>query len=121
MDTPSVSTTLLPPGTPRWLRAVLIMDRAGSSWYIGMGFTFAPLLIILDPWPPLVVAAWIAIGLFGLWLGILGIFMATGLSIILRAGEQVPESYWRSVIDFPPTEAPERRIDGPCGSPTPEI
>jgi hypothetical protein len=32
--------------------------------------------------------------------------MATGLAIILRAGEEVPESYWRSVIDFPPTEQP---------------
>ncbi|PYE12624.1 hypothetical protein DFR67_12155 [Williamsia limnetica] len=106
MDKVSVSSVPLPPSTPRWLRTVLIMDRAGSSWYIGMGFTFAPLLIILDPWPPVVAAAWIAIGLFGLWLGILGIFMATGLAIILRAGEEVPESYWRSVIDFPPTEQP---------------
>ncbi|MBA4025799.1 MAG: hypothetical protein C0482_25910 [Gordonia sp.] len=109
MDTRSVTPSSLPPSTPGWLRAVLIMDRAGSSWYIGTGFAFAPLLIILDPWRPLVVAAWIAIGLFGLWLGILGICMATGLAIILRAGEQVPESYWRSVIDFPPTE--DRRTE----------
>ncbi|OZG30335.1 hypothetical protein BH683_004715 [Williamsia sp. 1138] len=109
MDTRSVTPSSLPPSTPRWLRAVLIMDRARSSWYVGTGFAFAPLLIILDPWRPLVVAAWIAIGLFGLWLGILGICMATGLAIILRAGEQVPESYWRSVIDFPPTE--DRRTE----------
>src|SRR5206468_7481806 len=29
---------------PRWLRFVLISDRAGSAWYIGAGFFFAPVL-----------------------------------------------------------------------------
>jgi hypothetical protein len=101
--------TALPAHAPRWLRAVLIMDRAGSSWYIGVGFLFAPVLVVLDPWPPLVTAAWIAIAVFGLWLGILGIFMAifmaTGLALVLKSGETVPEEYWRSVFDgLPPSE-----------------
>ena len=34
---------------PRWLRVVLRCDRAGSSWYIGTGFFFAPVLAVLSP------------------------------------------------------------------------
>ncbi len=37
---------------PRWLRFVLIFDRAGSAWYIGAGFFFAPVLAVLSPCPP---------------------------------------------------------------------
>ena len=36
---------------PRWLRFVLASDRAGSAWYIGTGFFFAPVLAVLSPWP----------------------------------------------------------------------
>ena len=36
---------------PRWLHFVLISDRAGSAWYIGLGFFFAPVLAVLSPWP----------------------------------------------------------------------
>ena len=36
---------------PRWLRIVLASDRAGSAWYIGTGFFFAPVLAVLSPWP----------------------------------------------------------------------
>ena len=32
------------PSIPRWLRFVLKSDRAGSAWYIGTGFFFAPVL-----------------------------------------------------------------------------
>ena len=39
------------PSIPRWLRFVLKSDRAGSSWYIGTGFFFAPVLAVLSPWP----------------------------------------------------------------------
>ncbi|MDT5189704.1 MAG: hypothetical protein QOI28_1955, partial [Mycobacterium sp.] len=53
---------------PRWLRFVLKSDRAGSSWYIGMGFLFAPALAIVSPWPALTTVLWIVIALAGLWL-----------------------------------------------------
>ena len=36
---------------PRWLRFVLKSDRAGSAWYIGTGFFFAPVLAVFSPWP----------------------------------------------------------------------
>ena len=71
---------------PRWLRFVLISDRAGSAAYIGAGFFFAPLLAVLSPWPALTAACWVIIGLAGLWLGLLGIAMATGLAMVLREG-----------------------------------
>jgi len=48
----------------------------------------------------------VIIGLAGLWLGLLGIAMATGLAIVLRTGAEIPEDYWRSIIDYPTTASP---------------
>ena len=92
---------------PRWLRFVLISDRAGSAWYIGAGFFFAPALAVLSPWPTVTAVCWVVIGLAGLWLGVLGIAMATGLAMVLRTGAEIPEDYWRSIIDYP-ASAPSR-------------
>ena len=88
---------------PRWLRFVLKSDRAGSSWYIGTGFFFAPVLAVLSPWPTVTAILWAVIAITGLWLGLLGIAMATGLAVVLRSGEEIPEDYWRSIIDYPTT------------------
>ncbi|OSC39808.1 hypothetical protein [Mycobacterium decipiens] len=85
---------------PRWLRFVLASDRTGSAWYIGAGFFFAPVLAVLSPWPTVTVVLWWVIGLAGLWLGLLGIAMAVGLARILRSGAQIPEDYWRSLVDY---------------------
>jgi hypothetical protein len=87
------------PAVPRWLRFVMVSDRAGSSWYVGTGFFFAPLLAVVSPWPTLTTALWVLIALAGLWLGILGIAMATGLAMVLRAGAEIPEDYWWSILD----------------------
>ncbi|MCX2713270.1 hypothetical protein [Mycolicibacterium sp. J2] len=89
------------PNIPRWLRFVLRCDRAGSSWYIGTGFFFAPVLALLSPWPALTTLMWAAIALAGLWLGLLGIAMAVGLSVVLRSDTEIGEDYWRSIIDYP--------------------
>jgi spore maturation protein SpmA len=85
---------------PRWLRFVLASDRAGSAWYVGMGFLFAPVLAVLSPWPTVTVVLWWIIGLMGLWLGLLGIAMAAGLARILRSGAEIPEDYWRSLVNY---------------------
>ena len=84
---------------PRWLGFVLKSDRACSSWYIGTGFFFAPVLAVLSPWPTVTAVLWALIALFGLWLGLLGVAMATGLAVVLRAGAEIPEDYWRSILD----------------------
>ena len=89
------------PNVPRWLRFVLICDRAGSSWYIGAGFFFAPVLAMLSPWTMLTTVLWVVIGLTGLWLGLLGVAMATGLAMVLRSEAEIPEDYWRSILDYP--------------------
>ena len=89
------------PPIPPWLRFVLASDRAGSAAYVGAGFFFAPALAVVSPWPELTTALWVAIGLAGLWLGLLGIAMAIGLAIVLRSGAEIPEDYWRSIIDYP--------------------
>ena len=86
---------------PRWLHFVMAADRAGSAAYVGAGFFFAPVLAIAAPWPALTTVLWIVIALAGLWLGLLGIAMATGLAIVLRSNTEIPEDYWRSIIDYP--------------------
>jgi hypothetical protein len=85
---------------PRWLRFVLASDRAGSSWYVGLGFFFAPALAVVSPWPAVTTALWVVIALAGAWLGLLGIAMATGLALVMRSGAEIPEDYWRSIIDY---------------------
>ena len=85
---------------PRWLRFVLTCDRAGSAWFIGTGFFFAPVLAALSPWPGVTAALWAIIGVAGLWLGLLGIAMAVGLARILRSGAEIPEDYWRSLVNY---------------------
>ena len=85
---------------PRWLRFVLASDRAGSAWYIGTGFFFAPVLAVLSPWPTVTAVLWWVIGLAGLWLGLLGIAMAAGLARVLRSGTEIPEDYWRSLVNY---------------------
>lgn len=43
---------------------------------------------------------WWIIGLAGLWLGLLGIAMAVGLARVLRSGAEIPEAYWRTLVDY---------------------
>ena len=74
--------------------------RAGSAWYIGAGFFFAPVLAVLSPWPTVTAVLWVVIGVFGGWLALLGIAMATGLAMVLRANGEIPEDYWRSIINY---------------------
>jgi hypothetical protein len=94
---------------PRWLRFVLMSDRAGSAWFIGAGFFFAPVLAVVSPWPTITAILWAVIAITGLWLGLLGIAMATGLAMVLKSGEEIGEEYWRSIIDYPkPTTATSR-------------
>jgi len=88
------------PSIPRWLRVVMASDRAGSAWYIGLGFFFAPVLAVLSPWPTVTAVLWGIIGLAGLWLGLLGIAMAVGLARVLRSGAEIPEGYWRSLVTY---------------------
>ena len=45
-------------------------------------------------------ALWAIIGLTGLWLGLLGIAMAVGLARILRSGAEIPEDYWRTLVNY---------------------
>jgi hypothetical protein len=112
------TTTPVDRPIPRWLRFVLISDRAGSAWYIGTGFFFAPVLAVLSPWPTVTTVLWAVIGLFGLWLGLLGIAMATGLAMVLRSNTEIPEEYWRSIIDYPSTSPTARQgVSRRCSRP----
>lgn len=88
-------------GVPRWLRFVLVCDRAGSSWYIGLGFFFAPVLALVSPWPALTTALWVLIGLAAVWLAMLGVAMAVGLAAALRSNTAIDEEFWRSIVDYP--------------------
>jgi hypothetical protein len=87
---------------PRWLRFVLTSDRAGSAWYVGTGFLFAPVLAAVSPWPIVTTVLWVVIALTGLWLGLLGVAMAAGLAMILRSNAEIPEEYWWSLLGSTP-------------------
>ena len=60
---------------------------------------FAPVLALVAPWPEVRAVLWVLIALAGLWLGLLGIAMASGLAMMMRAGREIPEHYWRSMPD----------------------
>ncbi len=85
---------------PRWLRFVLKSDQAGSSWYVGLGFFFAPVLALVAPWPEVRTVLWVLIAAAGLWLGLLGVAMATGLAMMMRAGREISEEHWRALLDY---------------------
>ncbi|MBV8929427.1 MAG: hypothetical protein JO152_09925 [Mycobacteriaceae bacterium] len=87
------------PPIPRWLRWVMASDRAGSAWYVGLGFFFAPVLAVLSPWPAVAAVLWMMIAVAGLWLGLLGVAMAAGLAMVLRSNTEIPEEYWWSLLD----------------------
>lgn len=99
-ERPSAQKPIPQSPIPRWLRFVLASDRAGSAWYIGLGFFFAPVLAMLSPWPTITAVLWAAIALAGLWLGLLGIAMAVGLARVLRSGAEIPEDYWRGLVNY---------------------
>ncbi len=86
---------------PVWLRAVMAADRTGSAWYVGTGFFFAPMLMLVSPWPTLTAVLWVVIAVTGLWLGLLGVAMATGLAMVLRSGQELSDDYWQSLLDYP--------------------
>ena len=85
---------------PRWLRFVLNSDRAGSAWFIGTGSSslLRSRCCRRGRHSP---GLWVVIAVAGLWLGVLGIAMATGLAMVLRSGGEIPEDYWRSIVDYP--------------------
>jgi hypothetical protein len=53
----------------------------------------------VSPWPAVTTALWVLIALAGLWLGLLGIAMATGLAMVLRRDGAIEEDYWWSILD----------------------
>ena len=61
---------------------------------------FAPVLAVLSPWPTVTAVLWAIIGLTGLWLGLLGFAMAVGMARILRSGTEIPEEYWRKLVNY---------------------
>ena len=72
----------------------------------------APALALVSPWPTFTTVLWVLIALAGLWLGLLGIAMATGLAMVLRSGGEVPEDYWRSILDYPRDGARRGKDEG---------
>ena len=58
------------------------------------------MLAVLSPWPTVKAVLWAIIALAGLWLGLLGIAMAVGLARIMRSGNEIPEEYWRDLVNY---------------------
>ena len=58
-------------------------DRAGSSWYVGTGFFFAPVLAVVAPWHAVTVVIWVLVALVGL-----GLFAPAAEKALSGAGWQ---------------------------------
>jgi hypothetical protein len=86
---------------PRWLHGVMCSDRAWSASFLGWGFLFAPIVMVIAPYRPLVIAMWVVIAVAAVWLALAGVLMAAGLAITLRSGRELPDRFWRSIIDYP--------------------
>jgi hypothetical protein len=109
MTRPNSGPLALPSSLPTWLRPVMVTDRTLSAWFVGGGFGFAPLLIAVSPAPWATAVAVSAISAAALWLGLLGWWMAWGLTRVLRAGDELPPAFWASILALPPTKGDTTR------------
>jgi hypothetical protein len=110
-----------PATVPRWLWLVMKSDCVGSAAYVATGFCFAPVLVAVSPWPQVTQVLSAVIAVCGLLLGLLGIGMATGLAVVLRAGGELPDHYWQSILKYPAsspaaTSPPQPRCSRPASA-----
>lgn len=82
----------------RLLRAILRMDRAGSAYFIGITLACAPALVLVDALNSLMWLLWVALIVFAVWLAVLGVCMAWGLTVSAARGDDLPDLWWESMI-----------------------
>ncbi|MBJ8347748.1 hypothetical protein [Antrihabitans sp. YC2-6] len=87
------------PAGHRLLRLVLKCDRAGSAWFIGIALALAPLLVLVEPLRDMDWLIFVPMLGFAIWLALLGVCMALGLTLSAHAGEDLPENWWLTMLD----------------------
>lgn len=74
------------------------MDRAGSAYFIGITLACAPALVLVDALSGLTWLLWVALIAFAVWLAVLGVCMAWGLTVSATRGDDLPDLWWESMI-----------------------
>ena len=82
------------------------MDRAGSAYFIGITLACAPALVLVDALHSLIWLLWVALILFAVWLAVLGVCMAWGLTVSAVRGDDLPDFWWESMLGVRPNEPP---------------
>lgn len=82
----------------RGLHLIMRCDQAGSAAFIVIALITGPALAIFGPHGWVLGLIWTAVSLFGLWLGLLGIGMAYGLTRTMLRGEELPDEFFAELM-----------------------
>ncbi|KAA0017365.1 hypothetical protein [Antrihabitans cavernicola] len=100
----------------RLVRLILRLDQAGSFWFIPIALVTAPALVFMDPGRIVVTLVWSVLAGYALWLGLLGVFMAIGLTLSMARGVEFPDRWWETMLKYDPKSVPGESVSGITGS-----
>ena len=81
------------------LRWILRLDRSGSAQFIGIALFLAPLLQVFEPLRAQPWLIWVPVIAGAIWLAVLGVFMAWGLTVAASRGHELSDEWWMSMLD----------------------
>lgn len=84
------------------LRLVMRLDQFGSCWFIPLSLLSAPFLVVFDPPRPVVIAIVSGLVFVAIWLAVLGVLMAWGLTLAMARGDELPDRWWETMLYFDP-------------------
>lgn len=82
-----------------FLRLILRLDRSGSAQFVGIALFLAPLLMIFEPLRRFEWLIWLPVMAGAVWLALLGVCMAWGLTLTAARGHDLPENWWLTMLD----------------------
>lgn len=98
-------------GKYRALWFAVHMDKVLSNAYIVYALTVAPLVLVLTDDPGLHRAMWLSLIVGAIALAVLGIIMATGMSLLVSRGESLEFDWFLSQFD------PTVKVPGAAAAP----
>ena len=81
------------------LRWILRLDRSGSAQFIGIALFLAPALQVFEPLRAQPWLVWVPVLVGAVWLAVLGVLMAGGLTWAAARGHDLSEDWWMTMLD----------------------